>query len=59
MSDTKSLRQMSYQEIKSHVSKLEAEIEEMQEDADFLEALRAAGVDNWNGYDIAMELMDE
>lgn len=28
-------------------------------DSQFLEALRAAGVDNWDGYDYAFEILDE
>ena len=31
------------------------EYEELQEDQNFLNALRAAGVDNWEGYEIALE----
>lgn len=45
---------------------LRAELEELrtkwadcQEDLDFLNALGAAGVDNWTGYDYARELMRE
>ena len=26
--------------------------------SDFLDSLRAAGVDNWDGYDIAIDLMN-
>lgn len=29
------------------------------EDSDFLEALRSAGVDNWEGYEIAQEIFQE
>jgi hypothetical protein len=35
------------------------EYAELQESKDFLEALRAAGVDNWEGYDIAREIFTE
>ena len=28
----------------------------LEDDAAFLEALRAAGVDNWGGYDMAVEI---
>jgi len=28
-------------------------------DQNFLEALRGAGVDNWEGYDIAQEMMSD
>ena len=33
--------------------------EELLEDSMWLSALRAAGVDNWGGYDYAMELLRE
>ena len=36
-----------------------AEYEQLKDDAKFLAALRAAGVDNWNGYDYAMELLEQ
>lgn len=36
-----------------------AEYEELLSDQKFLNALRAAGVDNWDGYDVAQEMMDE
>jgi hypothetical protein len=29
------------------------------EDSEFLEALRGAGVDNWDGYDYAMESLNK
>lgn len=32
---------------------------ELIKDSDFLEALRAAGVDNWEGYDIAIDMLNE
>lgn len=31
---------------------------EMIEDANMLDALRAAGVDNWQGWDEAMEILE-
>ena len=31
----------------------------LEEDARFLQCLMATGVDNWDGYDIAQEMMDE
>lgn len=31
---------------------------ELREDSDFLDALRAAGVDNWDGYGFAIDLME-
>jgi hypothetical protein len=34
-----------------------AELEELEEDARFLNALRRAGVDNWDGYDYAIDDM--
>jgi hypothetical protein len=35
------------------------EYEELQRDQWFLECLRGAGVDNWEGYDCAIEMMNE
>jgi hypothetical protein len=35
------------------------ELASLREDANKLRALEAAGVDNWEGYDHAMELMRE
>ena len=34
-----------------------AELEKVQEDSEFLECLKAAGVDNWDGYSEAQEMM--
>lgn len=36
-----------------------ADLEELREDSAKLSALEAAGVDNWSGYDYAMELHRE
>lgn len=38
---------------------LRSKIEDMEEDVHKLECLEGAGVDNWSGYDYAMELMRE
>lgn len=35
------------------------EYDEMQKDIAFLECLRDAGVDNWDGYDFAVEAYQE
>ncbi len=35
------------------------EYEELRSDQKFLWALQAAGVDNWEGYDMAREIDDE
>ncbi len=35
------------------------EYEQLQKDQCFLECLRGAGVDNWEGYDYAIEMMQE
>lgn len=35
------------------------EYAKLQEDQQMLQALQAAGVDNWDGYDYARELLDE
>lgn len=40
-------------------TKLQSIIDSQQEDVDFLRALEAAGVDNWEGYDIAQDYLEE
>ncbi len=35
------------------------EYEKLLEDSEWLRCLEAAGVDNWEGYDYAQELIDE
>lgn len=45
-----------YQEEKSKNEELQKRIESLQEDSDILRCLEAAGVDNWEGYDIAMDM---
>ena len=35
------------------------EYERLKADAEFLDALRAAGVDNWDGYDSALDILEE
>jgi hypothetical protein len=35
------------------------EYEQLKQAAQFLRCLEAAGVDNWEGYDYAVELIDE
>jgi len=35
------------------------EYEQLKKDSEFLCALRTAGVDNWDGYDYAMEQVSE
>lgn len=35
------------------------DIEELEENSQILSALQAAGVDNWEGFDIAMDMLEE
>ena len=35
------------------------EYEKLLKDSEFLEALRQAGVDNWDGYSYAFEILEE
>jgi hypothetical protein len=44
---------------KTHVLVEVETLEELKENALFLEALRAAGVDNWDGYDYAQDIYRE
>lgn len=45
--------------IMSYIEGLKSKIAELEDDADLLSCLRAAGVDNWDGYDYAIELYEE
>lgn len=38
------------------LGKMEREAENCREDSETLDALRAAGVDNWEGFDFAMDI---
>jgi hypothetical protein len=38
---------------------LNIDLESLKEDSQKLAALEAAGVDNWEGYDIAMDMLNE
>lgn len=35
------------------------EYDQLIKDSEFLNALRAAGVDNWNGYSMAYDILEE
>ena len=41
------------------VTLVRSEYEEMQARVRFLECLQAAGVDNWDGYDYAQEMVND
>lgn len=41
------------------VEKLKEEIKELEDEVEVLDCLRAAGVDNWEGYSDAMEMVEE
>ena len=43
---------------KKMITVLKSEYEELVRDQEFLRALEAAGVDNWEGYDIAQDIRD-
>ena len=42
-----------------HISIPQEEYDQLIEDQKWLRALEAAGVDNWEGYDLAQELFQE
>lgn len=52
-------QQAGIKQLKEYIRVLEAQIVEQEKDSRELRALYAAGVDNWEGYDYALELMDE
>lgn len=41
----------------SMAEEFRTELEKVQEDSEFLECLKSAGVDNWDGYSEAQEMM--
>lgn len=45
--------------VKSYVVISESELEELIEDQHKLSCLESAGVDNWSGYEYAMQMMEE
>lgn len=45
--------------IADHIAALEKKIAELLQDAKKLYALEAHGVDNWDGYDFAMDDLDD
>lgn len=50
--NVKDLTQEQYEELKEN-------LEELQKEVKFLDCLSAAGVDNWDGYSYAQELMED
>ena len=46
-------------EAADRIEELEKSIRNMQQDVAFLRRLRAAGVDNWEGYEFALEDDDD
>ncbi len=47
------------QESNEKVTISKEEYDRLKEDSEFLEALHAAGVNNWDGYEIAQEMMGD
>lgn len=43
-------------ELEDRIEELEQILADYEEDVEFLDALRSAGVDNWDGYDVACEI---
>lgn len=46
-------------ELKKKISDLESQLEKCDKDIQFLNCLRACGVDNWEGYGEARKMMRE
>lgn len=46
-------------EVKDAITISQERYNELIKDSDFLYALRAAGVDNWDGYDFAIDILNE
>lgn len=51
--------QLEINRLREKIEQLNAEIDDMQEDVDFLACLEAQGVDNWSGYEFAQEMYRE
>ena len=51
--------ELELQRLRNRIHTLEQDLESVQEDVAFLEALRSAGVDNWEGYEYAQEIFQE
>lgn len=45
--------------MEEYVTISKEQFDQLQEDSNFLECLQNAGVDNWEGYDYAVELYQE
>lgn len=52
-------RLMGVNNMELNITISKAEYESLLKDSEKLSALEAAGVDNWEGYDSAMELMED
>jgi len=48
-----------YKKAEEKIKILDEENEEMQEDVNWLRCLEMAGVDNWEGYDMATDIQNE
>ncbi len=46
-------------ELKQKINELKLQADKNERDLNWLDSLRKAGVDNWNGYDYAQELFSE
>ena len=49
------MRQAEIDHLLLNIDQLEIDNDKLQEDSRILAALQAAGVDNWEGYEMAME----
>ena len=49
------VRQAEIDQLLLNIDQLEIDNDKLQEDSRILAALQAAGVDNWEGYEMAME----
>ena len=47
------------EKLRTQITNLEKRVEDMQEEVELLNMLEVMGVDNWEGYDEAMEMRDE
>ena len=57
--DTETICYFGNQNMNETITISKKEYDSLVEDAKFMRALEAAGVDNWEGYGIAQDMMEE
>ena len=50
---------MNGDSIRDRINELATKVEELENDSEFLQALYACGVDNWDGIDFAHDMLED